>query len=171
MALSMYQASVPVFLHTLAALSGILAKAAAHVSQRKIEPSVLLNSRLFPDMFPFVRQVQLAADFAKGAGARLAGIEVPKYADTEASFEELRGRIAKTVDFLKTLKPAQIDGSEGRDITLPIGGQSRLFKGQTYLLHFALPNFFFHAATAYDILRHCGIEIGKRDFIGPHDAG
>ncbi len=167
MTLSMYQASVPVFLHTLSALTGILDKAAAHAAQRKIEPSVLLNARLFPDMFAFVRQVQLAADFAKGASARLAGIEVPKFADTESTLDELKARIAKTVDFLKTLKPGQIDGSESRDITIPIGGHPQSFKGQTYLLHFAPPNFFFHAATAYDILRHCGVEVGKRDFIGP----
>ncbi|MGH8629246.1 MAG: DUF1993 domain-containing protein [Burkholderiales bacterium] len=167
MSLSMYQASVPVFLRTLAALSAILDKAAAHAAQRKIEPSVLLNTRLFPDMFPFVRQVQLAADFAKGTGARLAGIDMPKFADTESTLDELKARIAKTVGFLKTLQPAQIDGSETRDITIPIGGQPQLFKGQPYLLHFALPNFFFHATTAYDILRHCGVEVGKRDFIGP----
>jgi uncharacterized protein len=170
MTLSMYQASVPVFLRTLAALSGILDKAAAHAAQRKIEPSVLLNARLFPDMFVFLRQVQLAADFAKGASARLAGIDVPKFADTESTFDELKARIAKTVDFLKTLTPAQIDGSENRDITIPLGGQPQWFKGQPYLLHFALPNFFFHATTAYGILRHCGVEVGKRDFIGPLDA-
>jgi hypothetical protein len=163
----MYQASVPVFLRTLSALSAILDKAAAHAAQRKIEPSVLLGTRLFPDMFPLARQVQLAADFAKGATARLAAIEVPKFADTEATLDELKVRIAKTVEFLKTLKPGQIDGSEDRDITIPIGGQPQSFKGQPYLLYFALPNFFFHATTAYDILRHCGVEVGKRDFLGP----
>ena len=167
MPLSMYQASVPVFLRTLAALSGVLDKAAAHAVQRKIEASVLLNTRLFPDMFPLVRQVQLTADFAKGASARLAGIDVPKFADTESTFDELKARIAKTVDFLKTLTPAQIDGSENRDITIPLRGQPQSFKGQPYLLHFALPNFFFHVTTAYDILRHWGVEVGKRDFIGP----
>jgi len=171
MTLSMYQASVPVFLRTLAALSGVLDKAAAHATQRKIDQAVLLNTRLFPDMFPLVRQVQLTADFAKGATARLAGIEVPKFADTESTFDELKARIAKTVDFVKTLKPAQIDGSENREITIPIGGQPQSFKGQPYLLHFALPNFFFHATTAYDILRQCGVEVGKRDFIGPFDFG
>jgi len=171
MTLSMFQASVPVFQHSLGALSAVLDKAAAHAAQRKIEPSVLLNTRLFPDMLPMVRQVQLASDFAKGAGARLAGIEVPKFADEETTIDQLKARIAKTVDFLKTLKPAQIDGSETRDVTMPIGGgQSRTFKGQPFLLHFSLPNFFFHVTTAYDILRHCGVEIGKRDFIGPLDA-
>src|SRR5215470_13705353 len=128
MTLSMYQASVPVFQRTLTALSAILDKAAAHAAQRKIDPPVLLNARLFPDMFPFVRQVQLAADFAKGAGARLAGIEVPKFADDETTFDELKARIAKTVDFLKTLTPAQIDGSENRDITIALRGQPQSFK-------------------------------------------
>jgi uncharacterized protein len=169
MAISMYQASVPGFIRTLDAVSAILDKAVEHASQRKIEPAVLLNARLFPDMFPFVRQVQLTCDFAKGASARLAGIENPKFADTEASFDELKARIAKTVDFVKSLKPAQIDGSEGRDITIPIGGDSMHFKGQPYLLFFVLPNFYFHAATAYDILRHSGIPVGKRDFIGSLD--
>ncbi len=167
MPLSMYQASVPVSLHTLSALAGILDKAAAHATQRKIEPAVFLNARLFPDMLAFVRQVQLAADFAKGASARLAGIEVPKFADAESTFDELKARIAKTVDFLMTLTPTQIDGSENREITIALGGQPQSFKGQPYLLHFALPNVFFHATTAYDILRHCGVEVGKRDFIGP----
>jgi len=167
MTISMYQASVPVFRHTLEAVSGFLKKAAAHATMRKIEPSVLLSLRLYPDMFPLTRQVQLAADFAKGTSARLAGLEVPKYADEEKSFEELEQRIAKTIAFIGGLKPAQIDGSEGREITVPVGGQPRSFKGQPYLLHFGLPNFFFHAATAYDILRHAGVELGKRDFIGP----
>jgi hypothetical protein len=170
MPLSMYQASVPAFVRMLTNLQAILDKAAAHVAARKIEPAVLLNTRLYPDMFPLVRQVQLAADFAKGAGARLAGSEVPKYPDSEASFEELKARIAKTIDFLKGLKPTQIDGSEGREITLPIGGESLAFKGQAYLINFALPNFYFHITTAYAILRHCGVEIGKRDFIGSLDA-
>ena len=169
MAISMYQASVPGFMRTLTALSALLDKAAEHAAQHKIEPSVLLNSRLFPDMFPFTRQVQLTCDFAKGASARLAGVENPKFADTEASFDELKARIAKTVDFVKSMKPAQIDGSEARDITIPIGGDSMHFKGQPYLLHFVLPNFYFHAATAYDILRHNGIPAGKRDFIGSLD--
>jgi uncharacterized protein len=167
MTLSMYQASVPAFLRILSNLSAILDKAASHATQHKIQPSVLLNTRLFPDMYPLVEQVQLASDFAKGAGARLAGIELPKFPDTEASFDELKARIAKTVDFLKTLKPVQIDGSEGRDITIPAGGNPHTFKGQSYLVHYALPSFYFHVTTAYAILRHCGVEIGKRDFLGP----
>ena len=171
MSLSMYQASLPAFLRTLSSLSAILDKAAAHATERKIDPAVLLNARLYPDMFPLVRQVQLAADFAKGAGARLSGVELPKFPDTESSFDELRARIARTVDFLKRLKPSQIDGSEDNEITIPIAGEPHTFKGQPYLVNFALPNFYFHVTAAYAILRHCGVEIGKRDFIGPLDPG
>jgi uncharacterized protein len=167
MSLSMYQASVPGFLQSLAALSAVLDKAAVYATARKIEPSVLLSTRLYPDMFPLIRQVQLAADFAKGGAGRLAGVELPKYPDTETTIDELKARIGKTVAFLKDLKPPQIDGSEGKDITIPIGGQPHTFKGQAYLLTFALPNFYFHLTTAYAILRHCGVEIGKRDFLGP----
>jgi hypothetical protein len=167
MSLSMYQASVPVFTRMLNNLAAILAKAEAHAAARKIEPAVLLNTRLYPDMFALLRQVQLASDFGKGAGARLAGIEVPQYADEEASFEQLRQRIAKTLDFLKGLKPAQIDGSEERAITLTIAGEPMTFTGQVYLLFLAMPNFYFHVTTAYAILRQCGVEIGKRDFVGP----
>jgi hypothetical protein len=170
MTISMYQASVPVFVRMLGNLSAILDKAAQHAAQRKIEPSVLLATRLFPDMFPLLRQVQLAADFAKGTAARLAGAEVPKFPDTEASFEDLKARIAKTLEFVKSFKPAQIDGSEGREITIPIGGQPHTFKGQAYLLAQAMPNFYFHATTTYAILRHCGVEVGKRDFLGPFDT-
>ena len=168
MSLSMYKASVPVFLQILASQSAILDKAAAHAAARKIEPSVLLNARLYPDMYPFVRQVQITCDTAKGAGGRLAGVECPVYPDTEASFDELNARIAKTVAFLKGLRPDQIDGSETRDIVLKIGDHTMPFKGEAYLLTFALPNFFFHATTGYAILRHCGVELGKRDFMmGP----
>src|SRR5579885_879575 len=160
MPLTMYQASVPVFSRMLTNLAAILTKAEAYATARKIEPAVLLNSRLFPDMFPLVRQVQLAGDFAKGAGARLAGLDVPKYADEEQSIEELQVRIAKTLDFLKGLKASQIDGSEVREIKLAIAGETMTFAGQDYLLSFALPNFYFHVTTAYAILRHCGVEIG-----------
>jgi len=166
MSLSMYQASVPAFLQMLNSLSAILEKAEAHALSRKIEPSVLLNTRLTPDMFPLVRQVQLVTDFAKGAAGRLAGVELPKYDDTETSFTELKARIAKTLDFLHSLKPAQIDGSEAREITIPIGGQPHKFTGQNYLIKFALPNFYFHHTTAYAILRQCGVDIGKRDYLG-----
>ena len=170
MPLSMYQASVPALLRMLSSLSAILDKAAAHAAARKIDPSVLLNTRLYPDMFPLVRQVQLASDFAKGAGARLAGMEPPKFPDTEAGIDELKARLGKTVDFLKGLKPAQIDGSEDRQITLSIGGEPHTFRGADFLVKFALPNFYFHVTAAYAILRHCGVEIGKRDFVGPLEA-
>lgn len=166
MSLSMYQASVPAFLKMLTNLSAILDKAAAHAAARKIDPSVLLNTRLYPDMLPLTRQIQIAADFAKGVPARLAGLEPPKYEDKEASFDELKARLAKTADYIKTLKPEQIDGSENRDITLPIGGNPMTFKGQPYLVNFGLTNFYFHVTTAYAILRHCGVEVGKRDFLG-----
>lgn len=166
MPLGMYQASVPAFVTMLKNLTAILDKAEAYAAERQIDPEVLLNWRLAPDMFAFTRQIQIAADFAKGTMARLAGREVPKYADEEKSFAELKARIAKTVKFVEGFKPADIDGSEDRDIALTIGGQEMRFKGEPYLMHFALPNFYFHATTAYDILRLCGVEIGKRDFLG-----
>ena len=166
MPISMYQASVPVFLLGLKNLAAILDKAAGQAAERKIDPAVLLNDRLAPDMFPLVRQVQIASDHAKGASARLAGIDVPKFEDVEKSFDDLQQRLARVTEFVKSISPDQIDGSEEREITLPIGGQSMAFKGQTYLLHFALPNFYFHLTTAYAILRHNGVVIGKRDFIG-----
>ena len=166
MPLSMYQASAPVFVTTLNNLAAILKKGEDHARERKIEESVLLGWRFAPDMYPLARQVQLATDFAKGATARLAAAEVPKYADDEASFPALEQRIAKTVTFIESFRPADIDGSEERDITLTVGGQGLRFKGQPYLLHFALPNFYFHVTTAYDLLRACGVAIGKRDYLG-----
>ena len=166
MPFGMYQASVPALVNMLNNLSAILAKAEAFAAERKIEPSVLLNWRLAPDMFPLTRQIQIASDLAKGGAARLAGREVPSYADEEKSFADLKARIAKTVKFIEGVAPKDIDGSEGRDISLTIGGQELRFKGEPYLVDFALPNFYFHATTAYAILRRCGVEIGKRDFIG-----
>ena len=166
MSFGMYQASVPAFLKMLGNLSAILDKGEAFAAEHNIEPEVLLNWRLAPDMFPFTRQVQIAADFAKGTTARLAGKDVPKYADDEKSFAALKARIAKTVKFVESIAPKDLDGSEGRDITLTVGGQELHFKGEPYLVHFALPNFYFHATTAYAILRRCGIDIGKRDFSG-----
>ena len=166
MSLSMYQASAPRFVKSLTQLSAILDKAQAHCEAKKIDPSVLINARLAPDMHPLARQIQMASDSAKGLGARLAGVDVPSFADTETTFAELQQRIAKTVDFLKGLKPEQLEGAADREVTLNLGGQKVPFKGSTYLTNFAFPNFYFHATTAYAILRHNGVEIGKRDFLG-----
>jgi hypothetical protein len=166
MTLSMYAASVPVFTQILNSLSAVLAKTEAHAAERKIDPAALLQARLYPDMFPLTRQVQVAADFAKGACARLAGVEVPRYDDVEQSFGELRERIARTLAFIDSLPTDAIAASEERDITTGSGANARQFKGQAYLLHYALPHFYFHATTAYAILRHNGVEIGKKDFIG-----
>ena len=164
--MSMYQASVPVYTHMLSNLSAIINKADAYVEGKKIDPAVLIGSRLYPDMLPLGRQIQIAGDTAKGSAARLAGIEVPKYEDNEKTFPELRERLQKTIDFLQTFTPDQIDGSENRTITLMRGSQSTTFLGLPYLAHHALPNFYFHVTTAYNILRHNGVEIGKRDFLG-----
>ena len=166
MSLSMYQASVPAFLQMLNNLSAVLDKAEAYAGNREIDPEVLLNYRLAPDMLPFVRQIQIAADLAKGAAARLAGVEVPKHDDTEKTFDDLKARIAKTAAFVEAIQPGDIHGSEDRDITLTLGEHTMSFKGRPYLVHFVLPNFYFHCTTAYDILRHCGVELGKRDLIG-----
>jgi uncharacterized protein len=166
MTLSMYQASVPVFVRVLGNLSAVLDKGAAFAEAKKIEPSVLINARLAPDMFPLSRQVQISSDTVKGGAARLAGIEVPSYPDTESTFPELQQRIAKTLAFVQTVKSAQIDGSEERQITLKAGPRELQFKGQDYLLNFVLPNLFFHVTAAYAILRHNGVEIGKQDFLG-----
>jgi len=166
MALSLYQFTVPLFSKTLGNLSAILDKGAAFAEEKKIDPKVLLGYRLSPDMLNLTSQVQNASDHAKRAVARLAGIDAPTYEDNEASFADLKGRIGKTLDFLKSVKPAQVDGGETREIKMKFGGADRTFTGQVYLLHHALPNFFFHTTTAYDILRHCGVTIGKRDFIG-----
>lgn len=166
MSISMYQALVPVAIHTLSSLSQILGKAQAHCEARKIDPNALLQSRLFPDMFPLIKQVQIASDMVKGGASRLAGVDIPKYEDTEASFADLQARVAKTVDYLKTFKPEQIDGSEGKDIVLTLPSRTVEFKGQVYLTAYVLPNLYFHTTTAYNLLRHGGVEIGKRDFLG-----
>lgn len=166
MSLSMYQASIPVFIRMLGNLSAILEKAAAYAAAKKIEPSVLINSRLAPDMRPLSFQVQIASDMAKGCAARLAGIDPPSMADTESTFPELQERIKKTIDFLQTVTAAQVDGSEEREVVLKMRGSEMQFKGQPYLLGFVLPNFYFHVTTAYAILRHNGLDIGKADFLG-----
>ena len=168
MNISMYAASVPVFKQMLGSLSAILAKAEAHAQEKKIEPAALLQARLYPDMFPLTRQVQVAADFAKGACARLAGAEVPRYDDTEQSFAELQQRIAKTIAFIDSLPRTALEGSEARAITTGNGANVRHFEGQPYLLHYALPHFYFHATAAYAILRHNGVEIGKKDYMGAY---
>lgn len=166
MKISMYQASVPVFVQLLTALSAILKKASDHCAAKKIEPSVLVNARLSPDMFAFARQVQIATDHAKGATARLSGSEVPSYPDTEATFDELQARIAKTLDYIQSFKPERIDGSDDKPIHIKAGKHEMDFIGSDYLLHFAMPNFYFHVTTAYAILRHNGVEIGKMDYMG-----
>jgi hypothetical protein len=166
MSFSMYQAAVPPVLQILASVSTILDKAAAHCAARKIDPAALLTFRLSPDMFPLSRQVQIMTDQAKGMAARLAGVEVPSYADSETTFDELKARIARAAAFVKGFTPAQIDGSEDRPIVIKAGDNEFNFTGRQYLTSFVLPNFYFHAATTYDILRHCGVELGKRDFIG-----
>ena len=165
MTISMYRASVPVFQQMLPALSACLRKGADYAAARKFDPAVLLQSRLYPDMFPLVRQVQIAADFAKGTAARLAGHDVPKYEDTETTFDQLCARIQKTLDYIGEFKPAQIDGSEEREVTFPTRAQTLVFKGEEYLVGFALPNFYFHVTTAYAILRHNGVELGKGDYM------
>jgi uncharacterized protein len=167
MSVSMFKISVPVFVQFLTALSTVLEKAAAHCEAKKIEPAALLDARLSPDMFPLVRQVRAATDHAVNAAARLAGAEPLKFDNNEASFTELRERIGKAVDFVKSFKAAQIDGTEDKaiKITFP-SGATRDFTGQSLLLGNSLPNFYFHCTTAYDILRHCGVEVGKRDFMG-----
>ncbi len=166
MKISMYQASVPTFIRMLNNLTAILEKAAAHAEARKIDPAVLVNSRLYPDMLPLARQIQIATDGVKGGAARLAGLEPPKYEDNEASFPELVARISKTISYLESIKPEQIDGSEDRTITLQQRTNTRTFQGMPYLLSYVVPNFYFHLTTAYDILRHCGIELGKQDYLG-----
>ncbi|BCH25516.1 hypothetical protein MesoLjLc_54460 [Mesorhizobium sp. L-8-10] len=166
MTISMYQASVPVFITTLKGLSHVLSKGEAHATEKGIDPQTLVEARLAPDMFALARQVQIATDHAKGAPSRLAGREIPKFEDTENSFPELQGRIAKTVELLKGFAPQDIDGSEERSIALPMRSGELSFTGMQYLLHFAMPNFYFHVTTAYDILRHNGVAIGKADFFG-----
>jgi len=166
MSVSMYQASIPVLTHMLRNLDAILAKAAAYAETKRIDPSVLVNSRLYADMFPLARQIQIATDTAKGCGARLAGQEPPAYEDTEASFPELSARIQKTISFLESIKPEALDGSETRTISLKLRNAPVTFQGAAYLLNFVLPNFYFHVSTAYAILRHNGVELGKQDFLG-----
>lgn len=165
---SIYSASIPVFKQILNSLHNILDKAEAHAADKKIDPAALLQFRLFPDMLPFTRQVQIACDFAKGAAARLGGLDVPSYDDKEATFAELKERIQKTLAYIDSVPQDTIEGSESRAITTGSGEKTKHFTGQTYLFHYALPHFFFHATTAYDILRHNGLDVGKKDYIGTY---
>ena len=164
--MSMYQAFVPGVTHTLQALAQVLAKGAAHCEARKIDPTAFLQARLFPDMFPLVKQVQIACDMSKGGVARLAGIDNPKFDDTETSFADLQARIERTLAFMRSVSPEQIDGSEGKAITLTLPSRTLEFTGQQYLTAFVIPNVYFHATTAYNLLRQGGVELGKRDFLG-----
>ena len=161
-----YEASVPRFANILRNLAAILDKAQAHVEAKKIDPLALTQARLFPDMFTLARQVQTACDSAKGAVARLAGVEIPKHEDTEQTFPELKARVAKTLDFIESVPKAKFEGAESREVTLKFRGQDTKFGALQYLFGFAYPNFYFHVATAYGILRHNGVELGKRDYIG-----
>lgn len=165
MSLNMYNASIPVFTKLLKKLSLILDKAESYAEAKKIDPAVLVNSRLAPDMLPLSRQIQIASDTSKGCAARLAGVEVPSYADDETTIPALKARIVKTLGFLENIKEPQINGSENREITLKIGGTDKNFQGQSYLFDFALPNFYFHITVAYAILRHNGLDIGKKDYL------
>ena len=166
MTISMYQASVPRFANILGNLSGILDKAQAHADARKIDGAVLTSDRLFPDMLPMVKQVQIACDTAKGVVARLAGMEIPAYDDNEVTLADLKARIAKTIAFIQSVPADKIDGTEDKDIVTKRGDKETRYKGMQFLLGHAVPNFYFHVTTTYNILRHNGVEIGKRDFLG-----
>jgi hypothetical protein len=166
MSISIHQASVPVFVQGLKGLKGVLIKAQVHIEAKKLDPEALLKDRLYPDMFPLIRQVQIATDFAKGCAARLAGEEVPSWDDTETSFDELIARIDRAIAYVEGLDPAAFAGAEDRDITLVRRGETSVVKGLAYLQTQAQPNFFFHLTTAYAVLRHNGVEIGKRDYLG-----
>ncbi|HKJ74741.1 MAG TPA: DUF1993 domain-containing protein [Alphaproteobacteria bacterium] len=166
MTISMYQASVPVMVRSLNNLIAILGKATAHADAKKVDPDVFGGCRLIADMHPLSRQIQIASDVAKGGAARLAGVEPPSWADDEKTMADLVERLKKTISYLESLKPEQIDGSEDRKVTLKVGPNTVDFQGLPYLLNFVLPNVLFHVTTAYNILRENGVDIGKRDFIG-----
>lgn len=167
MTLSMYQASVPVYLRALANLSGVLRKGEAHAQERGYESELLLQARLAPDMFPLLKQVQIATDLAKNGAARLSGVDAPKFDDDETTFAQLHARIDRTIEYLETLSPGQVDGSEAREVTITTRSAGELkFDGQSYLLHFSLPNLFFHCSIAYALLRQGGVVLGKLDFMG-----
>jgi hypothetical protein len=161
----MYTISVPIFAQFLSAQSGCIDKALAHIEAKQLDPNFFLNMRIYPDMYPYLRQVQQATTHAARCCSALAGTQMPDLPNTEANFAELKARVGKVIDYVKTFKPDQIDGTEDKDITLKLGSNERKFTGQALLLNFILPNFYFHCTTAYDILRHCGVEVGKRDFM------
>jgi uncharacterized protein len=166
---AIYTSSIPVFRQMLGSLSQILTKAQTHASERKIDPDALLQARLYPDMLPLLRQVQIATDFAKGVCARLSGVEVPKFEDGERTFAELQTRIARVLTFIEGIDSANFDGAAEREIVIQAGTpKERRFKGESYLLSYGLPQFFFHVTTAYALLRHSGVEIGKKDFMGSY---
>ena len=166
MSITMHSASVPVFVRVLNAMLGWLDKAQAHAEARKFNPDNYLTLRLAPDMLPFTKQIQIASDMAKACAARLAGLEIPKWDDNEATLDDLRGRIRKTIDYLQSVPAAQIDGSEAREISIPTrAGEPLRFSGEAYLKHYATPNFYFHATTTYALLRDAGVELGKKDFL------
>jgi hypothetical protein len=166
MTISIYDLTIPVLTRGLTNLSAILEKASAHAAAKKFDPAVLVQARLFPDMFPLSRQVQITCDTAKGAAARLAGIEVPKHEDNEVSLDELKQRIAKTLDFVKSVKPGQLEGAETRTIELKFPSRTISFSGLSYLVDFVLPNFYFHESMTYALLRSNGVDVGKMDFLG-----
>ena len=170
MKISMYEASIPVFVHTLTNLKAILQKGVQYAEARKFDPNVFASARLFPDMLPFPRQIQIACDAAKGAAARLTGTEAPRFEDVETTIPELIARIDKTVDYLKGFQPEQFEGSEERIVTIKTSRNEHTFKGLIYLRHWAIPNVFFHVTTAYNLLRESGVEIGKADFLGKVEA-
>ena len=167
MAISMYQVSLPIFVRQLNGLAGCMKKAQALYAEKKYDESTLLGYRFYPDMFSFARQVQAATDHARNCTALLAGLEAPKYEDNEKSLAELIARVEKTIAYLNTVKPGQVDGSEGKTVTVKMRDREISFTGLELLLNRSMPNFYFHTTTAYDIIRHNGVEIGKRDFMGP----
>jgi uncharacterized protein len=167
MSVSLYDVSIPIFTLSLTNLSAILDKAASHAETKKVDPKAMPQARLIVDMLPLSAQIQIACDTAKGAAARLAGVAIPKHEDTEATLPELKARVVKTLDFIKTIKPDQLQGAETREIVLQFPQSTLKFNGTNYLTNFALPNFFFHMTMAYALLRKNGVELGKRDFLGP----
>lgn len=166
MTVSMYKVSAPIFLQFLTALSGVLDKAQAHIEAKKLDESFIMGMRIYPDMHNFTRQVRASCDHAVNACARIAGVELPAFENNETTIADLKKRIEKALAFVGSIKPEQIDGTEDKEIVVKFGSGERRFTGQTMLLNFSLPNFYFHTTTAYAILRHCGVDVGKRDFMG-----